>query len=155
MVKRWPPPSTFGLAAGKSAAIQSTNNQAPTTRRCPCVHFANSSQWDFLSLPHLFSTAIHKTGKARNIYWAILFGSQPCRPNPITPYLRSVPSLSYCGLPLVQSRWGRITGIAREIELYNSADTLAWKHVSEFQKREKPNMASRLHDSIRREIRGA
>jgi hypothetical protein len=39
---------------------------------------------------------------------------------------------------------GTITGIAREIELYNSAYTLAWKHVSEFQKREKPNIASRL-----------
>jgi hypothetical protein len=43
--------------------------------------------------------------------------------------------------------------IAREIELYNSAYNLAWKHVSELEKREKPNIASRLHDSIRRQIR--
>ena len=42
--------------------------------------------------------------------------------------------------------------IAREIELYNSAYSLAWKHVSELQKREKPNIASRLHDSVRRQI---
>jgi hypothetical protein len=34
--------------------------------------------------------------------------------------------------------------IAREIELYNSAFSLAWKHVSELRKREKPNIASRL-----------
>jgi hypothetical protein len=43
--------------------------------------------------------------------------------------------------------------IAREIELYNSAYSLAWKHVSELQKREKPNIASRLHDSIRLQIK--
>jgi hypothetical protein len=42
--------------------------------------------------------------------------------------------------------------IARKIELYNSAYNLAWKHVSELQKREKPNIASRLHDSVRRQI---
>jgi hypothetical protein len=35
------------------------------------------------------------------------------------------------------------------IEVYNSAYRLAWKHVSELQKREKPNIASRLHESIR------
>ena len=43
--------------------------------------------------------------------------------------------------------------IAREIELYNSAFTLAWKHVSELRKREKPNIASGLHDSIRSQIK--
>jgi hypothetical protein len=42
--------------------------------------------------------------------------------------------------------------IAREIELYNSAFSLAWNHVSELRKREKPNIASRLHDSIRSQI---
>jgi hypothetical protein len=31
--------------------------------------------------------------------------------------------------------------IARDIELYNSAYSLAWKHVSDFLKREKPNIA--------------
>ena len=46
-----------------------------------------------------------------------------------------------------------MAGIARNIELYNSAYSLAWKHVSELQKREKPNIASRLHDSIQREIK--
>jgi hypothetical protein len=43
--------------------------------------------------------------------------------------------------------------VAREIELYNSAYRLAWKHISELQKREKPNLASRLHDSIRSQIK--
>ena len=43
--------------------------------------------------------------------------------------------------------------VAREIELYNAAYSLAWKHVSELQKREKPNLASRLHDSIRSQIK--
>jgi len=40
--------------------------------------------------------------------------------------------------------------IAREIELYNSAYSLAWKHISEIQKRELPDIARRLHDSISR-----
>jgi len=43
--------------------------------------------------------------------------------------------------------------VAQEIEVYNSAYRLAWKHVSELQKREKPNIASRLHDSIRSQIK--
>jgi hypothetical protein len=43
--------------------------------------------------------------------------------------------------------------IAREIELYNSAYRLAWKHVTGLQKREKANIASRLHDSIRLQIK--
>jgi hypothetical protein len=46
-----------------------------------------------------------------------------------------------------------MAGIARNIDLYNSAYRLAWKHVSELQKREKPNIASRLHDSIRLQIK--
>ena len=46
-----------------------------------------------------------------------------------------------------------MAGIARNIELYNSAYGLAWKHISELQKREKPNIASRLRDSIQREIK--
>jgi hypothetical protein len=45
-----------------------------------------------------------------------------------------------------------MAGIARNIELYNSAFSLAWRHISEPRKREKPNIASRLHDSIQREI---
>ena len=43
-----------------------------------------------------------------------------------------------------------MTGIARNIELYNSAYSLSWKHVSERQKRERPDIARRLHYSIRR-----
>ena len=50
-----------------------------------------------------------------------------------------------------KSRWA-IAGIARNIELYNSAFSVAWKHVSELQKRGKPNIASRLHESIRLQI---
>ena len=43
-----------------------------------------------------------------------------------------------------------MAGIARNIELYNSAFSLAWKHISERQKRAQPNIARRLHHSIRR-----
>jgi hypothetical protein len=46
-----------------------------------------------------------------------------------------------------------LAGIAQNIELYNSAYSLAWKHVSEVQKRGKPNIAWRLDESIRREIK--
>jgi hypothetical protein len=52
----------------------------------------------------------------------------------------------------LQSLDGAMT-LAREIELYNLAFSLAWKHVSELRKREKPNIASRLHDSIRSQIK--
>ena len=45
-----------------------------------------------------------------------------------------------------------MAGIARNIELYNSAYDLAWKHIPELQKREQPNIARRLHDSIRRQL---
>ena len=45
-----------------------------------------------------------------------------------------------------------MTGIARNIELYNLAYSLAWKHISETQKREQPDIARRLHDSIRRQV---
>jgi hypothetical protein len=55
---------------------------------------------------------------------------------------------------LLFSSWQMaMAGIARNIELYNSACRLAWKHVSEVQKRETPNIAWRLHDFIRREIK--
>jgi hypothetical protein len=45
-----------------------------------------------------------------------------------------------------------MAGIARNIELYNLAYSLAWKHISARQKREQPEMARRLHDSIRRQL---
>jgi len=46
-----------------------------------------------------------------------------------------------------------MAGIAQNIELYNSAYRLAWKHVTELQKREKPNIASRLHNFIQLQIK--
>jgi hypothetical protein len=46
-----------------------------------------------------------------------------------------------------------MTGIAQNVELFNSAFNLAWKHISEHQKREQPNIARRLNDSIRRQLK--
>jgi hypothetical protein len=46
-----------------------------------------------------------------------------------------------------------MTGIARNIELYNLAYRLAWKHISERQKHEYPNVATFLHDAIRRQLK--
>jgi hypothetical protein len=45
-----------------------------------------------------------------------------------------------------------MAGIAQNIERYNSAYRLAWKHNSELQKRVYPNIALRLHASIRRQL---
>lgn len=45
-----------------------------------------------------------------------------------------------------------MAGIARNIELYNSAYALAWRKISELQKREQPEIARRLHDFIRRQL---
>jgi len=42
--------------------------------------------------------------------------------------------------------------IARNIDLYQLAYRLAWPHVSEFHKNADPNIALRLHDSIRRQL---
>jgi hypothetical protein len=67
------------------------------------------------------------------------------------PFLCSVPTDAIGERSKVDPERGRM-GLAQNIALYNSAYRLAWKHVSEIQKREKPNLASRLHDSIRREI---
>ena len=46
-----------------------------------------------------------------------------------------------------------MAGIARKIESYNLAYQLAWKHISEDQKRKQPDIAQRLHDSIRRQLK--
>jgi hypothetical protein len=46
-----------------------------------------------------------------------------------------------------------MAGIARTIELYNSAYRLAWEHIPERQKREQSHIARRLHDCIRRQIK--
>ena len=48
---------------------------------------------------------------------------------------------------------GATAGIARNVELYNLAYKLAWKHISEDQKREKPDIARQLDQSIRRELK--
>jgi hypothetical protein len=46
-----------------------------------------------------------------------------------------------------------MVGIAQKIELFNLAYQLAWKHISEDQKRKQPDIAQRLHDSIRRQFK--
>ena len=46
-----------------------------------------------------------------------------------------------------------MAGIARNVELYYLAYELAWKHISEDQKRKQPEIARRLHDSIRRQLK--
>jgi hypothetical protein len=43
--------------------------------------------------------------------------------------------------------------IARKIESYNSAYQLAWKHISEGQKRNQPDIAQLLDDAIRRQLK--
>jgi hypothetical protein len=42
---------------------------------------------------------------------------------------------------------------ARNIELYSSAYRTAWNRISALQKREQPNIALRLHASIRRKLK--
>ena len=44
-------------------------------------------------------------------------------------------------------------GTARNIELYSLAYRLALKQISELQKPEQPNIALRLHASIRRQLK--
>ena len=46
-----------------------------------------------------------------------------------------------------------MAGIAQQIKSFNLAFQLAWKHISEDQKRKQPNIARRLHDSIKRQIK--
>jgi hypothetical protein len=45
-----------------------------------------------------------------------------------------------------------MAGIARKIELYNLVYRLTWEHISEHQRREQPDIARRLHESIRRQV---
>ena len=42
--------------------------------------------------------------------------------------------------------------VARKVKSYNLAYRLAWKHISEDEKRKRPNIARLLHDSIRRQL---
>jgi hypothetical protein len=46
-----------------------------------------------------------------------------------------------------------MAGIAQKIESFNLAYQLAWKHISEDQKRKQPDIARRLHDSIKRQLK--
>ena len=46
-----------------------------------------------------------------------------------------------------------MSGVAHSVELYNSAYRLAWQKISEDQKRERSDMAQRLHDSIAHQIK--
>ena len=50
-------------------------------------------------------------------------------------------------------RCGAMAGIARKIKSYNLAYRLAWNHISEDQKRNQPNLARLLDDSIRRQLK--
>jgi hypothetical protein len=52
-------------------------------------------------------------------------------------------------LPLARGKWPGL----RETLSYTIRLSLRLKHVSEVQKREEPNIAWRLHDFIRREIK--
>jgi hypothetical protein len=45
-----------------------------------------------------------------------------------------------------------LSRIAKNIERYNLAYRLAWKHISKRQKRDYPNVATFLHDAIRRQL---
>ena len=56
--------------------------------------------------------------------------------------------------PIGKPRTGGATaGIAKKIQSYNLAFQLAWKYISEDQKRKQPNIARLLHDSIRRQLK--
>ena len=54
--------------------------------------------------------------------------------------------------PIGKLRMGT-AGIAQKIQSYNLAFQLAWKHISEDQRRKQPNIAQRLHNSIRRQLK--
>ena len=42
--------------------------------------------------------------------------------------------------------------VARKVKSYNLAYQLAWKHISEDEKRKQPNIARLLRNSIRRQL---
>ena len=46
-----------------------------------------------------------------------------------------------------------MTGIAQKVELLNLAYKLAWKYISEDQKRDLPEIARRLRNSIRWQLK--
>jgi hypothetical protein len=47
----------------------------------------------------------------------------------------------------------RTGNVGQNIQLYGLAYRIAWEHISPLQKREQPNIALRLHDFIRRQLR--
>ena len=55
--------------------------------------------------------------------------------------------------PLPKPHTGGCGKTAKNIELYTSAYTLAWKQISLLQRREQPDIALRLHASIRRQLK--
>jgi hypothetical protein len=68
--------------------------------------------------------------------------------------LQPAPALSQSaatGSPIQKD--GAMAGIARNVELYNLAYKLAWKYISEDQKRNQPNIARHLDVSIRRQLK--
>jgi hypothetical protein len=75
------------------------------------------------------------------------WGSPLVPPTPGGPFSdrKGLGQLFTAGLPM--------TRIAQNIELYNLAYRLAWKNISELQKRVHPNIAFSLHDSIRRQLK--
>ena len=55
---------------------------------------------------------------------------------------------AYAAAPfLARDKW---PGLRETLNYTIRPISLAWKHISERQKRERPNIARRLHDSIRR-----
>jgi hypothetical protein len=51
---------------------------------------------------------------------------------------------------VIGKTWGKT---ARNIELYGLAYRIAWKQISPQRKREQPNISSRLHACIRRQLK--
>ena len=45
-----------------------------------------------------------------------------------------------------------MAGVAWKVKSYNLAYQLAWKHISEDEKRKQPNVTRLLHDSITRQL---
>ena len=45
-----------------------------------------------------------------------------------------------------------MAGVAWKVGSYNLAYQLAWKYISEDEKRKQPNVARLLHDSIKRQL---
>ena len=53
----------------------------------------------------------------------------------------------------MMSRRFRQSNTARKVELYSAAYKLAWEQISLRQKQERPDIALRIHASIRRQLK--